>query len=115
MIQTLLEDLNNLRFFSRYYFHGHSVGGTNPSLLEAMASNALIIANNNIFNKSILEDNAHYFDNSNDIKEILNQDSLFAKKEIFAMANINKINELYSWEIINSSYENYIINKIKTT
>mgnify|MGYP006074833747 CR=1 FL=1 len=109
------EDLNNLRFFSRYYFHGHSVGGTNPSLLEAMASNALIIANNNIFNKSILEDNAHYFDNSNDIKEILNQDSLFAKKEIFAMANINKINELYSWEIINSSYENYIINKIKTT
>jgi len=109
------EDLNNLRFFSRYYFHGHSVGGTNPSLLEAMASNTLIIAHNNIFNKSILEDNAHYFDNSNDIKEILNRDVLFANKEIFAIANIKKINELYSWEIINSSYENYILNKIKTS
>ena len=109
------EDLNNLRFFSRYYFHGHSVGGTNPSLLEAMASNTLIIANNNIFNKSILEDNAHYFDNSNDIKKSLNQDILFANKEIFAIAKIQKINELYSWGIINSSYENYILNKIKTS
>ena len=89
------------------------VGGTNPSLLEAMASNTLIIANNNIFNKSILEDNAHYFDNSNDIKEILNQDILFANKEIFATANIKKINELFSWDIINSSYEKYILNKIK--
>ena len=78
-----------------------------------MASNTLIIANNNIFNKSILEDNAHYFDNSNDIKEILNQDILFANKEIFATANIKKINELFSWDIINSSYEKYILNKIK--
>ena len=107
------EDLNNLRFFSRYYFHGHSVGGTNPSLLEAMASNTLIIAHNNIFNKSILEDNAHYFNNSNDIKETLNQDVLFANKEFFSTANIKKINKLFSWDIINSSYENYIINKIK--
>ncbi len=30
-----IEQLNNLRFFSSLYFHGHSVGGTNPSLLEA--------------------------------------------------------------------------------
>jgi hypothetical protein len=32
-----LEHLNSLRYFN-LYFHGHSVGGTNPSLLEAMAS-----------------------------------------------------------------------------
>jgi len=108
------EDLNNLRFFSRYYFHGHSVGGTNPSLLEAMASNTLIIAHNNIFNKSILEENAHYFDSSKGITTVLNQDILFEHKETFATANINKINEIYSWESINSHYENYIINKIKS-
>ena len=47
--------INNLRFFSKYYFHGHSVGGTNPSLLEAMACRAFIISNNNIFNKTYLE------------------------------------------------------------
>ena len=56
-----LEHLNNLRYFSNLYFHGHSVGGTNPSLLEAMASKALIVAHANEFNKSILRDNAFYF------------------------------------------------------
>src|SRR5690606_7456246 len=45
--------LNNLRYYSNLYFHGHSVGGTNPSLLEAMASDCLIVAHNNVFNKSI--------------------------------------------------------------
>jgi len=56
-----LEHLNNLRFFSNLYFHGHSVGGTNPSLLEAMASQALVIAHNNDFNKGVLKENGYYF------------------------------------------------------
>src|SRR5690606_24134550 len=37
-----LRALNILRYFSRLYLHGHSVGGTNPSLLEAMACKALV-------------------------------------------------------------------------
>ena len=53
--------LNNLRHFSNLYFHGHTVGGTNPSLLEAMASSALICANDNEFNSTILGDDAFYF------------------------------------------------------
>ena len=32
------KNLDNLRYFSKLYFHGHSVGGTNPSLLEALVS-----------------------------------------------------------------------------
>ena len=44
-----MEHLNNLRYYSNLYFHGHTVGGTNPSLLEAMASNALIVSHDNIF------------------------------------------------------------------
>ena len=39
-------ELNVLRFFCNFYFHGHSVGGTNPSLLEAMGSSNFIIAHN---------------------------------------------------------------------
>jgi hypothetical protein len=45
--------LNNLRYFGNLYFHS-SVGGTNPSLLEAMASKALIMAHNSL-NKAILK------------------------------------------------------------
>lgn len=56
-----IEVLNNLRYYSNLYFHGHTVGGTNPSLLEAMASNSLICANDNPFNRYILEDDAIYF------------------------------------------------------
>ena len=55
-----IDKLNNLRFYSNLYFHGHTVGGTNPSLLEAMASSALICSHKNIFNSSILNDDAIY-------------------------------------------------------
>lgn len=104
------EALNNLRYFSRYYFHGHSVGGTNPSLLEAMASSALIIANNNIFNKSILGKESLYFDNQLDIETILNEDTFFASKDSFPKLNVQKVDELYNWDLINTTYENYLIN-----
>lgn len=107
------EELNNLRYYSRYYFHGHSVGGTNPSLLEAMASNTLIIANNNIFNKSILGENAYYFDNAEDIFNVMNKDSLFAQKGAHAIKNIKKIEDIYNWSIINLAYEEYILKKIR--
>ena len=52
-----LTHLNNLRYFCKLYFHGHSVGGTNPSLLEAMASQAYIAAHGNDFNKGVLKSN----------------------------------------------------------
>ncbi|WP_217452256.1 DUF1972 domain-containing protein [Mucilaginibacter humi] len=56
---------------SYLYFHGHSVGGTNPSLLEAMASEALIAAHNNPFNQAVLSTDAFYFSNPNDVKQLV--------------------------------------------
>lgn len=55
--------LDTLRQHALIYLHGHSVGGTNPSLLEAMASGAFISAHENEFNRSVLEDNALFFSN----------------------------------------------------
>lgn len=107
------EELNNLRYYSRYYFHGHSVGGTNPSLLEAMASNALIIANNNIFNKSILHEEAVYFDTDKQITEILDEDTYFSSKAKFTSKNNIKIDREFNWEIINKKYEQYLISLLK--
>ncbi|TWP23752.1 glycosyltransferase family 1 protein [Apibacter muscae] len=102
-----IEILNNLRYFSELYFHGHSVGGTNPSLLEAMASNCLIIAHNNIFNKSILEDDAYYFSNSDEVSNIV---SLVHKVNNQKKIENNKlkIEKFYKWEIINNQYLDYI-------
>lgn len=98
--------LNNLRYYSKIYFHGHSVGGTNPSLLEAMASNAFIIANDNIFNKAILKDNALYFKNSDDIKNHLKKFENI-DCEFFTKQNKYTIEKNYSWDEINLSYLNY--------
>lgn len=65
------EILNNLRHYSNLYFHGHSVGGTNPSLLEAMSSQTVICAHDNPFNREVLESNALYFSSSKQISAIL--------------------------------------------
>lgn len=98
-----LEHLNNLRYFSNLYFHGHSVGGTNPSLLEAMSSKALIVANNNEFNKSILQDNAFYFESPEDVKFHLEE--THKKEHSIKIENCyNQIDKKFSWNIINKKY-----------
>lgn len=98
-----LEHLNNLRYFSGLYFHGHTVGGTNPSLLEAMASGALIVANNNIFNKAILEDNAYYFSDSKEVAQLI---ATIKKSDNLHLItqNFSTIAKDFSWEKINGKY-----------
>ncbi|HYJ37494.1 MAG TPA: DUF1972 domain-containing protein [Chitinophagaceae bacterium] len=99
------ELLNTLRSHATVYFHGHSVGGTNPSLLEAMACRCNIAAHTNIFNKAILGDAAYYFSSVEDVKEIIESplDCAIIKnrKEI----NIEKIKKLYNWDNIVDEYE----------
>ena len=46
--------LDHMRHYSKAVFHGHSVGGTNPSLLEAMAAGAFLIAHENPYNRWVL-------------------------------------------------------------
>ena len=98
--------LSALRYYSELYFHGHSVGGTNPSLLEAMSSRSLICSHNNIFNKSILEDSAFYFKNNKDVSNLMN--SIVKKDELEKLNNNSKkVRELYSWDVIVANYYNY--------
>ena len=63
------ELLNMLRQNCKAYIHGHSVGGTNPSLLEGMISKNLIIAHNNVFNAEVCGDNAIYFEDAHELSE----------------------------------------------
>ncbi|EDM34772.1 Glycosyltransferase-like protein [Pedobacter sp. BAL39] len=97
--------LNNLRYYSNIYFHGHTVGGTNPSLLEAMASNSLICANDNPFNKYILEGDAIYFQTAQEVREHL-LSVVYDEEHYQKMLknNMAKINDIYDWEIITDQY-----------
>ena len=98
-----IDVLNNLRYYSNIYFHGHTVGGTNPSLLEAMSSQALVVAHDNQFNKGVLNKNALYFKTSEEVKNILNtvkkNDNLQLIKN-----NFEAIEEKFNWKIINEQY-----------
>ncbi len=98
-----LEHLDNLRHFSNLYFHGHSVGGTNPSLLEAMASKALIIAHKNEFNSAILKENAYYFSNAEEVKKIITE---IKKNDNLRLIqnNFEAIANEYNWNTINGKY-----------
>lgn len=98
--------LNNLRYYCNLYFHGHSVGGTNPSLLEAMASQALICANRNLFNSTILEKDAFYFSNISEVTHYIDT----VEKEVyteFIKNNLIKIEKIYEWNNIIDQYENH--------
>lgn len=96
--------LNNLRFFSNLYFHGHTVGGTNPSLLEAMATECFIIANRNEFNFSVLGEDAYYFETPKDIANHINN---IKKEEKTISNNLVKVKKHYNINEINNSYLNF--------
>jgi hypothetical protein len=97
------EHLDNLRYFSNIYFHGHSVGGTNPSLLEAMAAKALIVAHNNEFNRAILQENAFYFSNATEVKYFIETVKRKYHEQI-VQDNFDTIIQEFNWNKINESY-----------
>jgi glycosyltransferase involved in cell wall biosynthesis len=98
-----MQHLNSLRHHCLMYFHGHTVGGTNPSLLEAMACKTFIVSHRNEFNEAILGDDALYFSDSLDISRIVRETK--QKNMTFIENNFNKINQLYTPDSITTRYE----------
>jgi len=92
-----------LRFWSSadYYIHGHSVGGTNPTLIEAISLKKPVIAFNCLFNKIILGKERFYF---RTVKELVN---IIEKGEFFKF-NFQINLKYFSKEYINESYLNLI-------
>lgn len=101
--------IDSVRHFAYAYFHGHSVGGTNPSLLEAMASGCFMLANDNVFNRAVLKENALYYKNTDDVCELLNKidDEVGAKKESLVNRNWEEIKTVYSWKKLIDEHEKY--------
>ncbi|THG30627.1 glycosyltransferase family 1 protein [Glaciibacter flavus] len=62
-----------LRFHGLGYLHGHTVGGTNPSLVEAMAAGNPIVAHDNVYNRWVAQDSALYFRDEDQADEAISQ------------------------------------------
>jgi len=99
------EKLTALRKNSRLYFHGHSVGGTNPSLLEAMASESRICVHDNPFNRAVLADGGSYFSSPDDVRRLIDStnpaDSTWVER---IKSNRKKLDELYNWDNVTTQY-----------
>jgi glycosyltransferase involved in cell wall biosynthesis len=101
--------VRSLQNNSYLYFHGHSVGGTNPSLLEAMASEALIAAHNNPFNKSVLNSDAFYFSNAREVRNLVETVQRHDLEKLMVSNNLHKIKYQFNWEKIVDEYEQFIV------
>ncbi len=99
------DTLNMLRQNCFGYMHGHSVGGTNPSLVEAMVMKNLLIAHDNQFNREVCEDTAIYFHNSDELKQRINQvESNPENYQEFKSKTFERVKKEYSWEKIVEEY-----------
>ena len=108
------EHLDNLRHYSECYIHGHSVGGTNPSLLEAMAAGSFIFSHDNVFNKNVLDDNAYFFKDSKELENLLSKFSdLQLNRKRMIEANRIKILDIYSHDSIINQYIGLIKKLVK--
>lgn len=99
------EILNNLRHFAWRYGHGHSAGGTNPSLLEAMAAGARILAHDNPFNRSVLQQGALYFSDEGTFARLLSgleDDSGWTVRKAL---NLDRIRQHYTIQGITDQHE----------
>ena len=102
------QKIHSLKIFSTLYFHGHSVGGTNPSLLEAMASRSLIAAHDNPFNRAVLKQDAYYFSSHHEVKEVIENTYRNGREAAMINNNLKKIQEQFNWNNVISKYESFL-------
>ncbi len=95
--------LSALRNNATVYVHGHSAGGTNPSLVEAMHCHAVILAFDCGFNRATTEDAAAYFTNANQLRRLLER--IDAGDLTLRRGAMKKIaDRRYRWPVIARQY-----------
>ncbi|MGV1005769.1 MAG: DUF1972 domain-containing protein [Candidatus Nanopelagicales bacterium] len=100
------ELLNQLYANAYSYLHGHSVGGTNPSLLRAMGAGAPVLANDVVFNRDVLREHAAFFCNEQELAALLPT----AEQEQDEMARRGRagqqvVAERFQWGQVAARYE----------
>ncbi len=95
-----------LRFHAWLYVHGHTVGGTNPSLVEALGAGSAVLAHDNVYNRWVAGDGAAYFSDEQDCAERFDQ-LLKTSDRISEMRawSRRRFQESFRWDRILSSYE----------
>lgn len=102
--------VQSLRFHASAYVHGHTVGGTNPSLVEAMAAGNPVIAHENVYNRWVAGPDQRFFADEDDLAQTL--DALLDNSEVLAgmgQASRRRHAEEFTWEHVAGQYEQLLL------
>ncbi|MBQ7947854.1 MAG: DUF1972 domain-containing protein [Bacteroidaceae bacterium] len=94
-----LDILYTLRNNARCYIHGHSAGGTNPSLVEAMFLDRPILAYDVVYNRETTYQKAYYWQNSEQLQQLVERDDLTGNDTMLVAQ------QHYTWASISKQYE----------
>lgn len=104
-------ELSVIRHAAFAYIHGHSVGGTNPSLLEALGSSNISICHDNVFNREVTNNEQFYFTKPTDIRNIIEELEGMTENALGEFKRLAKIRveKYYTWENISSKYSSLFL------
>ena len=95
-----------LRFHSTAYVHGHQVGGTNPSLVEALGAGNPVVAHDNRFNRWVAGEGARYFSSAQSLSDCMDQ--LLSDPAQLAQLRAHgqrRFDAMFTWSNILNQYE----------
>lgn len=107
--------LGPLRAHALAYLHGHTVGGTNPSLVEALAAGSPVIAHDNVYNRWVAQDAGLYVLDAAGvdaaITRLIDEPALVTR---MAEAARRRHQEEFTWEHVVDQYEDLLIRYVPT-
>jgi glycosyltransferase involved in cell wall biosynthesis len=97
--------LDQLYANSATYLHGHSVGGTNPSLLRAIGAGAATLAYDVNFNREVLDDSGRFFSTAEDVARELESAEAMPERTRARGRRAQQVAYRYDWDDVAASYE----------
>ncbi len=98
--------INALRLYARFYVHGHTVGGTNPSLVEALGASLPVLAHDNKFNRWVAGEGAFYFADSAECAGYLDRLCVDDIALLDCKRNSSEqFENRFKWEAVHREYE----------
>ncbi len=104
--------VKSLRFHARAYFHGHQVGGTNPSLVEALGAGNAVIAHDNVFNRWTAGQGQRFFSSVQSCSQHIRQ---FSHDDLAVQAARKAARQRhaadFSWESVLAQYQALLLDE----
>jgi glycosyltransferase involved in cell wall biosynthesis len=98
------------------YFHGHSVGGTNPALVQAMANGAPVVARDTVYNREVLSDEGSFCEPQPQsieaaIRQVMESSD---EQDRLEQVSLRRVEEGYTWQAVCAAYDEALSRRVST-